>query len=243
MADDRKAGAKKADANRAGAKKGATTAADRKAAERDELVAKLEAMSVDKHSPDGAVSVSVNTDGVLTSLRLGDGVARMSPSEIANAVLQTYSQAQRESAKRTGEALGPMAGKGYVGQRLVWRFRFQPEPQPPSTTTPRRAARPRRAPEPPPTASAEPSAPPFTAPSSTAPPPVSVLTPAATQRPVPAGTPLPAESSNPEDKRNRYLKDRSVAGYDLRPPVPEEMPRPSTDDDFYTGEFRIKGRR
>ncbi|GHG38116.1 MULTISPECIES: YbaB/EbfC family nucleoid-associated protein [Amycolatopsis] len=98
--------------------------------DRDALLAELSALSATATSADGAVSLSVNTDGVLTRLRLTDAVSGMSPSEIADAVLRTYVEAQRESAKRTGQLLAPLGSGGYLMDRLRWRVQFEPEPVP-----------------------------------------------------------------------------------------------------------------
>jgi hypothetical protein len=98
--------------------------------DRDALLAELSALSATATSADGAVSLSVNTDGVLTRLRLTDAVSGMSPSEIADAVLRTYVEAQRESAKRTALLLAPLGSGGYLMDRLRWRVQFEPEPVP-----------------------------------------------------------------------------------------------------------------
>ncbi|MDQ7808081.1 YbaB/EbfC family nucleoid-associated protein [Amycolatopsis sp. A133] len=98
--------------------------------DRETLLADLEALSATATSADGAVSLSVNTDGVLTALRLTDAVSGMSPSEIADAVLRTYGQAQRDSARRTGQLLAPLGTGGYLMDRLRWRAQFAPAPVP-----------------------------------------------------------------------------------------------------------------
>ncbi|WIX86250.1 YbaB/EbfC family nucleoid-associated protein [Amycolatopsis sp. DG1A-15b] len=98
--------------------------------DRETLLAELDALSATATSADGAVSLSVNTDGVLTRLRLTDAVSGMSPSEIADAVLRTYVEAQRESAKRTGQLLAPLGTGGYLMDRLRWRVQFEPVPVP-----------------------------------------------------------------------------------------------------------------
>ncbi|MGW3963463.1 YbaB/EbfC family nucleoid-associated protein [Amycolatopsis sp. NPDC005003] len=97
--------------------------------DRDALLAELSALSATATSADGAVSLSVNTDGVLTRLWLTDAVSAMSPSEIADAVLRTYAEAQRESAKRTGQLLAPLGSGGYLMDRLRWRVQFEPAPE------------------------------------------------------------------------------------------------------------------
>ncbi|MBE8524329.1 YbaB/EbfC family nucleoid-associated protein [Amycolatopsis sp. H6(2020)] len=98
--------------------------------DREALLAELSTLSATATSADGAVSLSVNTDGVLTRLRLTDAVSGMSPPEIADAVLRTYVEAQRESAKRTGQLLAPLGSGGYLMDRLRWRVQFEPAPPP-----------------------------------------------------------------------------------------------------------------
>ncbi|MFD8500781.1 YbaB/EbfC family nucleoid-associated protein [Amycolatopsis sp. NPDC059657] len=97
--------------------------------DRAAMVAALSALSVDSASPGGAVAVSVNTDGVMTSLRLSDAVRWMSPDEIANLVVRTYVDAQRKSAERTAELMRPLGNAGYLADRLRWRLQFEPTPQ------------------------------------------------------------------------------------------------------------------
>jgi hypothetical protein len=104
--------------------------------DREALLAELSALSATATSADGAVSLSVNTDGVLTRLRLSGAVSGMSPPEIANAVLRTYVEAQRESAKRTGQLLAPLGTGGYLMDRLRWRVQFEPEPVPVAAPAP-----------------------------------------------------------------------------------------------------------
>ncbi|MDX3188180.1 YbaB/EbfC family nucleoid-associated protein [Streptomyces sp. MN03-5084-2B] len=104
--------------------------------DREALLAELDALSATATSADGAVSLSVNTDGVLTRLRLTDAVSGMSPSEIADAVLRTYVEAQRESAKRTGQLLAPLGSGGYLMDRLRWRVQFEPAPVPVAAPAP-----------------------------------------------------------------------------------------------------------
>jgi hypothetical protein len=99
--------------------------------DRDALLTELSTLSATATSADGAVSLSVNTDGVLTRLRLTDAVSRMSPAEIADAVLRTYVEAQRDSAKRTGQLLAPLGSGGYLMDRLRWRVQYEPAPPPP----------------------------------------------------------------------------------------------------------------
>ncbi|WP_142003709.1 hypothetical protein [Amycolatopsis cihanbeyliensis] len=48
------------------------------------------------------------------------------------------------------------------------------------------------------------------------------------------------KSTNPRDARNEYLKDRSLPGYNLVPPVPEAIEARPPSDDWYDG-FRVRG--
>jgi hypothetical protein len=110
--------------------------------DREALLAELSALSATATSADGAVSLSVNTDGVLTRLQLTDAVSRLSPSEIADAVLRTYVEAQRDSAKRTGQLLAPLGTGGYLMDRLRWRVQFEPAPVPVPVAAPAPASAP-----------------------------------------------------------------------------------------------------
>jgi len=117
-------------------------AAKKPPADRQEMLEALATLSVDASSPDGAVSVSVNTDGVMTRLRVGDSAARMSPAEIADVVMRTYQEAQQGSAKRSAELMAPIGNAGYITDRLRWRLGFTPSYQDtgePASPAPRRA--------------------------------------------------------------------------------------------------------
>ncbi|MFK0243285.1 YbaB/EbfC family nucleoid-associated protein [Amycolatopsis azurea] len=112
-------------------------------ADRQAMLEALAALSVDASSPDGAVSVSVNTDGVMTRLRVSDSASRMSPAEIADAVMRTYQEAQQGSAKRSAELMAPIGNAGYITDRLRWRLGFTPSYQDTGETA---SPAPRRAP-------------------------------------------------------------------------------------------------
>ncbi|HET6288587.1 MAG TPA: YbaB/EbfC family nucleoid-associated protein [Amycolatopsis sp.] len=94
--------------------------------DRQAMLEALATLSVDASSPDGAVSVSVNTDGVMTRLRVSEAVSRMSPAEIADAVMRTYQEAQQGSAKRSAKLMAPIGNAGYITDRLRWRLGFTP---------------------------------------------------------------------------------------------------------------------
>ncbi|MFE6609896.1 YbaB/EbfC family nucleoid-associated protein [Amycolatopsis sp. NPDC057786] len=97
--------------------------------DRQAMLEALATLSVDASSPDGAVSVSVNTDGVMTRLRVSDAVSRMTPAEIADTVMRTYQEAQQGSAKRSAELMAPIGNAGYITDRLRWRLGFNPSLQ------------------------------------------------------------------------------------------------------------------
>lgn len=104
---------------------------------REAMVAALSALSVSAASPDDTVSLSVNTDGVMTRLRLSDTASSLTPAQLADAVMRTYVEAQRTSAQRTAELLRPLGNAGYLTDRLHWRLQYEPgyqrieEPPPP----------------------------------------------------------------------------------------------------------------
>ncbi len=97
--------------------------------DREAMLEALATLSVDASSPDGAVSVSVNTDGVMTRLRVSEAASRLSPAEIADAVMRTYQEAQQGSAKRSAELMAPIGNAGYITDRLRWRLGFTPSLQ------------------------------------------------------------------------------------------------------------------
>lgn len=104
----------------------------------EELIQALTAVSVEASSPDNAVTATVNTDGVLTGLKLSGTVRNLPPDELAALVLRTYAEAQRESANRTAALLAPLGTRGYVMDRLKWRAGFTPDVAP--AAAPRRPA-------------------------------------------------------------------------------------------------------
>lgn len=190
MADERSSARGQSSRGKSAAGKGR----DRKQ-DRADVVAELAALSAEASSPDGAVAVSVNADGVLTKLRLGDAVEKMSPADIANAVLRTYAQAQRDSAQRCGRLLSSAGAGGYVVDRLKWRMGFQPELQ------------------------------------------------SGTERSRFAPSVERSAVRNPRDSQYEYLKDRSLPGYDLVPPIASPPADAPEGDDRDGDGFRVMGQR
>src|SRR6266496_35615 len=113
-------------------------------ADREALLAELNALSATATSPDGAVSLSVNTDGVMTRLRLSEDVTGRSAAEISDLVMTTYLKAQRESAERTAQLMLPMGTGGYLMERLKWRAKFEASLQKAAEPAPSPSPRPER---------------------------------------------------------------------------------------------------
>lgn len=92
------------------------------------LQEKLPGLSVRESSPDGAVELSVNAEGVMTALSLDDHLQGSSPRDIASLVLRTYISAQRKAARQVAELISPLVGEsGYLQERLRWRESLQPD--------------------------------------------------------------------------------------------------------------------
>lgn len=92
------------------------------------LLEDLPTLSADASSSDGAVTVSVNADGLLTGLRLAESVASMPPAEVAEIVLRTYATAQADVARRAGDLLAPSLGeRGYIAAQFRRREEFLPD--------------------------------------------------------------------------------------------------------------------
>lgn len=87
----------------------------------------LPAIAASATSANGAVTVTVNAEGILTGLRLSEAVGGMRPVDVADAVLRAYGGAQRDAARQVAELVTPHVGdEGYVQDRLRWRQGFEP---------------------------------------------------------------------------------------------------------------------
>jgi DNA-binding protein YbaB len=62
-------------------------------------------------SVDGAVTVTVNPEGVLSGLVLSPRAEGMSPAQIANQILQTYEMACSQASARTVEIMSGLVGE------------------------------------------------------------------------------------------------------------------------------------
>lgn len=96
---------------------------ERKAA----LDEQLPTVSCTATSSDGAATVSVNADGLLTSLSLGPVATSLTPAVLARQILSAYDTAQRRSAQEATELLAPIFGD--QGSPLA-RFRSRLESPP-----------------------------------------------------------------------------------------------------------------
>ncbi|MBB1154998.1 MULTISPECIES: YbaB/EbfC family nucleoid-associated protein [Amycolatopsis] len=176
----------------------------------EELIQALSALSVEASSPGNAVTATVNTDGVLTGLKLSGTVRNLPPDELAALVLRTYAEAQRESANRTAALLAPLGTRGFVMDRLKWRAGFEPDLAP-ATPAPRRPA--------PPAETVPPAAP-------SQPKPVAAPEKPAAPRQTAAGSVVQGEGD--------YLRNRTAD-----PELPAEPERPVSDEDWYEAGVRF----
>jgi len=99
-----------------------------------------EQVSVTETSPDGHVTVTVNSGGVPTDLRITDDALSQTGAQVAAAVMATMRQAQGRLAGRMSEVMQTTMGddKETMDRVLtVYRDRFpEPEPDEPSHSTP-----------------------------------------------------------------------------------------------------------
>jgi DNA-binding protein YbaB len=99
-----------------------------------ELRTRAETVSVTESSADGGITVTVNSGGVLTGLRITDQVTEVAGAQIAEQVLATMRRAQARIAGRMDEVLGEAAADDpELRQRVlaVYHDRFpEPDPEP-----------------------------------------------------------------------------------------------------------------
>lgn len=87
----------------------------------------LRGIAVSATSADGSARVSVNAEGMLTGLHIGQQAVSMSPAELSAAVLDAYASAQREAARRAADLLRSVTGSDVVvEERIRWRQEFTP---------------------------------------------------------------------------------------------------------------------
>ncbi|MGV9300088.1 YbaB/EbfC family nucleoid-associated protein [Amycolatopsis sp. NPDC003676] len=188
----------------------------------EELIQALSALSVEASSPDNAVTATVNTDGVLTGLKLSAAVRNLPPEELAALVLHTYAEAQRQSAHETASLLAPLGTRGYVMDRLKWRAGFTPDVAP--ATPP---AAPRRSARPVPPVEATPAAVPVQ------PKPVAGSGKPSSPQAAP-GPRQAASGASAATGEGDYLRNRTAD-----PEQPAEPERPVSDEDWYEAGVRF----
>ncbi|MGW7533503.1 YbaB/EbfC family nucleoid-associated protein [Amycolatopsis sp. NPDC054798] len=185
----------------------------------EELIQALSALSVEASSADNAVTATVNTDGVLTGLKLSGTVRNLPPEELAALVLHTYAEAQRQSAHQTASLLAPLGTRGYVMDRLKWRAGFTPEVAPVAPpAAPRRPA--------PPVEAKRPTVPVQSK---------SVAASGNSSVPQAAvGSQQAAGGTSAALGEGDYLRNRTAD-----PELPAEPERPVSDEDWYEGGVRF----
>ncbi|MFB9926770.1 YbaB/EbfC family nucleoid-associated protein [Amycolatopsis halotolerans] len=191
-----------------------------------ELLQALSALSVEASSADNAVTATVNTDGVLTGLKLSAAVRNLPPEELAALVLHTYAEAQRKSAHETASLLAPLGTRGYVMDRLKWRAGFTPDVAP--ATPPAAPRRPGASVE------AKPAAPPQPVVVPIQPKPVAAPGNSSVPRAAAPGPRQTTGGASAATGEGDYLRDRTAD-----PRQPAEPERPVSDEDWYEAGVRF----
>lgn len=95
-------------------------------------------VSVTESSPDGMVTVTVDSAGNATDLRITDRVRELSGAQVATAVLTTLRRAQARLPERLGEVMAEtIGGDQATVDTVVGRYREKfPEPPEPEPITP-----------------------------------------------------------------------------------------------------------
>lgn len=102
-----------------------------------QLSAELEAAEVTVRSPDGEVTVRVDSAGGLADLRFHPESDRLSRDELARLVLTTSRRAQAKLAERVGELTASMYGAGSGTAAFVSEVYARRYPQPEEDAEPR----------------------------------------------------------------------------------------------------------
>jgi DNA-binding protein YbaB len=114
------------------------TEAREKAARYEEMRTEVEQVSVTESSPDELVTVTVDSGGVVTDLRITDKVAEHSGTEVAAAVLATMRRAQAKIADRVTQVVRDLVGDDEALLDKVstsYHSRF-PDPEPEESLDP-----------------------------------------------------------------------------------------------------------
>ncbi|SEP39242.1 YbaB/EbfC family nucleoid-associated protein [Amycolatopsis saalfeldensis] len=107
-------------------------AAKAKAERYQAMQAATSQVSVSESSPDGMISVTVDSAGNVTDLRITDGVRESTGAKVAAAVLSTLRRAQARLPERLGEVMAETIGDDQpTMDTIVGRYRAKfPEPEP-----------------------------------------------------------------------------------------------------------------
>jgi|SRR5438067_1381717 len=119
-------------------------------------------VAVTESSKDGLVTVTVDSAGNVTDLRITDRVREMSGSQVSSAVLTTLRRAQAKLPERLGEVMADTIGDDtQTMDTIVGNYRAKfPEPEPDEESEPEKVQRigaiEEDAPKPPPRAKPQP---------------------------------------------------------------------------------------
>lgn len=128
-----------------------------------EAKAQLERIAATATSPDGAVTVTVNTSGALQELTFGPRADELPRARLAASVVATAKRAQVQAAQQLATVMAPVIGPDSDAMKFLqeqiptpelppeeqpapprWEFtETQPEAPPPPPAPPARPARPR----------------------------------------------------------------------------------------------------
>ncbi|GAA2674466.1 MULTISPECIES: YbaB/EbfC family nucleoid-associated protein [Actinosynnema] len=126
----------------------------------DQLTQVARELSVTRRSPDGAVTVTVDSGGNVTALDLGEAALRKRAPELSAEIMSTMRAAQSQLAARMQEAVTPILGDSTATEAIVGGLKEkfpEPPPEPPSGQQPPHPGPP--PPPPPPAPGAFPGAP------------------------------------------------------------------------------------
>ncbi|MFE2752238.1 hypothetical protein ACFXGA_09550 [Actinosynnema sp. NPDC059335] len=90
----------------------------------------IDEVSVTETAAGGAIVLTVASSGIPTDLRLGDGVDRMKPDQVAAQIMACLRRAQTRLADRVGSVVVDTIGDAAGGQAIAeeYRHRFPPLP-------------------------------------------------------------------------------------------------------------------
>ncbi|ACU38076.1 YbaB/EbfC family nucleoid-associated protein [Actinosynnema pretiosum subsp. pretiosum] len=106
----------------------------------DQLTQVARELSVTRRSPDGAVTVTVDSGGNVTALDLGEAALRKRAPELSAEIMSTMRAAQAQLAARMQEAVAPILGGDSTATEAIvggLKEKFpEPPPEPPAGQQP-----------------------------------------------------------------------------------------------------------